>query len=89
MYGGCPNVWGCMNIGAYGHLLSLKPPMTASKVGTSYLKLTILCMFCLLISQVMLYVSEDTNKVLASTLVGQTVWYAAHWEDCKCLCLIG
>ena len=36
-------------------------------------------MFCLLISQVMPYVREDTNKLPPSTLVGQNVWYAAHW----------
>ena len=36
-------------------------------------------MFCLLISQVILYVSEDTNKLPPSTLVDQTIWYAAHW----------
>ena len=35
-------------------------------------------MFCLLISQVMLYVSEDPNKLPPSTLVGKTVWYVAH-----------
>ena len=29
----------------------------------------------------MLYVSEDTNKLVPSTLVGQTVWYVAHWCD--------
>ena len=37
------------------------------------------CTCCLLISQVMVYVSKDTNKLPPSTLVGQTVWYAAHW----------
>ena len=31
------------------------------------------CTCCLLISQVMLYVSEDTKKLMPSTVVGQTL----------------
>ena len=67
-----------MNIGGIWTPPKSDNPMTASKVGTFYSSLLFLCMFCLLISQVMLYVSEDTNKLPPSTLVSQTAWYVAH-----------